>query len=158
MNTIWHVGVAVPDLDAGTGQLADVFGVTWRPAVTRSMTVKDADGREHRVDVRVTFSLGGPFAIEAWQGIPGTPLAVPRATWFHHIGYWVDDYPAERRRLAGLGYQPFLTSGSTLLLSRGPGGIGLEPCDPHRDQPYLRDLYPPTSPFAGDPVLPAPAQ
>jgi hypothetical protein len=31
------------------------------------------------VDCHVRFSLGGPFAIEVWQAIPGTPLAVPES-------------------------------------------------------------------------------
>jgi len=30
----------------------------------------------------------------------------------------------------------------------------VEPCDLHRDQPSLRDLFPAGSPFAGDPELP----
>jgi hypothetical protein len=36
---------------------------------------------------------------------------------------------------------------------RGPGGIGVEPEDVHRDMPSLRDLYPSASPFAGPPVF-----
>jgi hypothetical protein len=102
----------------------------------------------------VTFSLGGPFAVEVWQAIPDTPLATPQAGWLHHLGYWVEDYPAERQRLNTLGFVPVLTSEPTLLLSRGPGNIRVEPCDLRRDQPYLRDLYPTGSEFLGEPVLP----
>jgi catechol 2,3-dioxygenase-like lactoylglutathione lyase family enzyme len=118
------------------------------------MTINDGSGHPFDVDCHVTFSLGGPFAVEVWQAIPGTPLATPQAGWLHHLGYWVDDYPAERRRLETLGFAPFLTSEPTLLLSRGPGNICVEPCDLGRDQPYLRDLYPVGSAFFGDPLLP----
>ncbi|MEV5177839.1 hypothetical protein AB0L10_44135, partial [Streptomyces flaveolus] len=97
---------------------------------------------------------GGPFAFEIWQGIPGTPLAVPETGWLHHLGYWADDHAAERTRLERLGYPPFLRGDAGLTVHRGPGGLGLEPCDLGRDQPYLRDLYPPESPFHGEPVLP----
>ncbi len=31
MGSIWHIGIAVPDLDLGKKQLADVFGPRWRP-------------------------------------------------------------------------------------------------------------------------------
>lgn len=55
------------------------------------MTTKDAPGRPNEVDCHVTFSLGGPFAVEIWQAMPGTPQATPEAGWPHHIGYWVDE-------------------------------------------------------------------
>lgn len=154
MARVWHVGMAVPDLDRGRAEIGELFGLTWRPVITRSMTVTDEAGRVQDVDVQVTFSLGGPFAVELWQEIPGTPLATPAGGWFHHLGYWVDDHEAEKKRLAGLGWPPFMTSEPGLLLSRGPGNIVVEPCDLLRDQPYLRDLYPPDSPFFGEPLLP----
>jgi catechol 2,3-dioxygenase-like lactoylglutathione lyase family enzyme len=162
MGTIWHVGMAVPDLDKGLAAIGELFDLTWRPVVTRSMTIKDESGRPHDIDCHVTFSFGGPFAVEVWQAIPDTPLAMPESGYVHHLGYWVDDYAAERERLRALGYPPLLTSDPTLLISRGPGNILIEPCDLQRDQPYLRDLYPADSRFAGEPVPPptrqAPAQ
>lgn len=154
MGKVWHVGLAVPDLERGMAEIGELFGLTWRPVVTRSMTIKDAEHRERDVDVRVTFSLGGPFAVELWQAIPGTPLATPEAGWFHHLGYWVDDYAAEKHRLSELGHPPFLSSEPTLLISQGPGNLLVEPCDLRRDQPYLRDLYPADSAYFGPPVLP----
>lgn len=154
MGKIFHIGMAIPDLNRGLAEIGELFEVTWRPVVTRSMTIKDGSGRPYEVDCHVTFSLGGPFAVEVWQAIPGTPLAMPESGYFHHIGYWVEDYAAEKQRLSGLGYPPVMTSDPTLLLSRGPGNLCVEPCDLRRDQPYLRDLYPADSEFAGEPVLP----
>ena len=153
MARIWHIGMAVPDLDAGLAEIGELFGLDWRPVVTRSMTIKDAVGQAYDIDCQVTFS-GGPFAVEVWQAIPGTPLAMPASGYFHHVGYWAGDYAAEKQRLAALGYPPAVTSEPTLLLARGPGNLVVEPCDLLRDQPYLRDLYPGDSPFAGEPVLP----
>jgi hypothetical protein len=154
MSNIWHIGLAVPDLDAGMDYVGDLFDLRWRPVVTRSLTIVDERGRRHDVDCDLTFSMDGPFAVELWQAIPGTPLATPESGWLHHIGYWVQDYRSEGPRLAELGFTPFLTSDSTLLLSRGPGNLRVEPCDLHRDRPYLRDLYPPNSDFASEPVFP----
>jgi hypothetical protein len=65
------------------------------------------------VECHVVFSLGGPFAVEVWQAIPGT----------------------------------------TPLLNRGPAGTLIELCDLHSDRPSLRDLFPRTSEFAGEPLL-----
>lgn len=154
MNKIWHIGLAAPDLEKGMEQVGALFDLAWRPIVTRSMTIKEANGRPHKVDCHVTFSLGGTFAVEIWQAVPGTPLATPEAGWMHHVGYWVADHTAEKERLSALGYPPFLASDPTLLIAQGPGNLLIEPCDLQRDQPYLRDLYPAGSPFAGEPALP----
>ncbi|MCW2935287.1 MAG: hypothetical protein JWM19_6249 [Actinomycetia bacterium] len=152
MGSIWHIGIAVPDLDLGKKQLTDVFGLGWRPVRVRELTLTDAAGRQHDVACHVAFSLGGPFAVEVWQAIPGTPLDVPASGGVHHIGYWVDDIAAEARRLDALGYPGFATAGTVPLLSRGPAGTIVELCDLHSDRPSLRDLFPAGSEFAGEPV------
>ena len=153
MARIWHIGMAVPDLDAGLAEIGELFGLDWRPVVTRSMTIKDAVGQAYDIDCQVTFSRGGPFAVEVWQAIPGTPLDVPEAGGVHHIGYWVDDPAAEAKRLGALGYPGYATAGTTPLLNRGPAGTLIELCDLHSDRPSLRDLYPPGCEFAGEPLL-----
>ena len=154
MNNIWHIGMAVPDLERAQAELGELFGLQWRPVVVRSLTLTGPAGERYDVDCHVTFSLGGPFAVELWQSIPGTPLETPASGWVHHLGYWVDDFAGEGERLARLGHPPVLANGDAPLLNRGPGGLLIEPCNLHRDQPYLRDLYPPESPYAGAPVLP----
>jgi glyoxalase/bleomycin resistance protein/dioxygenase superfamily protein len=154
MTNIWHIGMAVPDLKQGMAEIGTLFDLEWRPVVVRSLTLTGGDGRVYDVDVSVTFSLGGPFAIELWKSIPDTPLATPESGWFHHIGYWADDFTAEADRLRDLGLPPVLTNGEQPLLNAGPGNMMVEPCDLHRDQPYLRDLFPAGSRFAGEPELP----
>jgi hypothetical protein len=105
------------------------------------------------VECHVAFSLGGPFAVEVCQAIPGTPLDAPETGGVHHIGYWVDDLAAEAQRLDALGYSSYATAGTTPLLNRGPGGTLIELCDLHSDRPSLRDLFPSESEFAGEPLL-----
>ena len=95
MGSIWHIGIAVPDLARGQQELGDVFGLRWRPARVRKLALADAAGRPEDVECHVVFSLGGPFAVEVWQAIPGTPLDMPEAGGVHHIGYWADDLGAE---------------------------------------------------------------
>jgi len=152
MGSIWHIGFAVPDLQESQEEFGEVFGLRWRPARVRRLTLADAAGRPYEVECHVIFSLGGPFAIEVWQAIPGTPLDVPEGGGVHHIGYWVDDLAAEAKRLGGLGYSGYATAGTTPLLNRGPAGTLIELCDLHSDRPSLRDLFPPGSEFAGEPL------
>ncbi len=33
MSKIWHVGMAVPDLDKGLAEIGELFDLTWRPGV-----------------------------------------------------------------------------------------------------------------------------
>jgi catechol 2,3-dioxygenase-like lactoylglutathione lyase family enzyme len=153
MGSIWHIGIAVPDLEKGQKELGEVFGLRWRPARVRKLTLTDAASRPCAVECHVAFSLGGPFAVEVWQAIPGTPLDMPEAGGVHHIGYWVDDLAAEAKRLDTLGYAGYATAGTTPLLNRGPAGTLIELCDLHSDRPSLRDLFPPGSEFAGEPLL-----
>jgi catechol 2,3-dioxygenase-like lactoylglutathione lyase family enzyme len=153
MESIWHIGIAVPDLARGKEELGEAFGLRWRPVRVRRLTLADAAGRSHEVECHVAFSLGGPFAVEVWQAIPGTPLDIPEAGGVHHIGYWVDDPAAEARRLEALGYPAYATVGATPLLNRGPAGTVIELCDLNSDRPSLRDLFPSGSEFAGEPLL-----
>jgi len=115
----------------------------------RKLTLADAGGRTYDVECHVVFSLGGPFAVEVRQAIPGTPLDMPQAGGLHHIGYWVDDLATEAERLHALGYPSHATAGASPLLNRGPAGTLIELCDLHSDRPSLRDLFPPESEFAG---------
>ena len=100
------------------------------------------------VECHVAFPRGA-FAVEVWQAVPGPPLDMPEAGGVHHIGYWVDDLAAEAKRLDAPGYA---TAAAAPLLSRGPAGTFIELCDPHSDRPSLRDLFPPGSEFAGEPL------
>jgi catechol 2,3-dioxygenase-like lactoylglutathione lyase family enzyme len=152
MGCIWHIGFAVPDLPESQKEFGEVFGLRWRPARVRRLTLADAAGRPYEVECHVVFSRGGPFAIEVWQAVPGTPLDVPEGGGVHHIGYWVDDLAAEAKRLGALGYPGYATVGTAPLLNRGPAGTLIEPCDLHSDRPSLRDLFPPGSEFAGEPL------
>ena len=153
MGSIWHIGIAVPELEQGKKELTEIFGLRWRPTRVRNLTLTDAAGRPGAVECHVTFSVGGPFAVEVWQAIAGTPLDMPEAGGVHHIGYWVDDLAAEAQRLDALGYPRYATVGTTPLLNRGPAGTVVELCDLHSDRPSLRDLFPPESEFAGEPLL-----
>jgi hypothetical protein len=61
---IWHIGIAVPDLEEGKKELSQVFGLNWRPARVRKLTLADAAGRRCEVECHVAFSLGAPFGSE----------------------------------------------------------------------------------------------
>ena len=152
MGSICSIGIVVPDLENGQKELGEVR-TRWLRGQVRKLTREVAATYPYEVECQVAFSLGGPFAVEVWQAIPGTPLDMPQAGGVHHIGYWVDDLAAEAKRLDALGYPGYATAGTTPLLNRGPAGTLIELCDLHSDRPSLRDLFPPGSEFAGEPLL-----
>src|SRR5690348_7350895 len=134
MGSVRHIGNAVPDLEKGQKELGEVFGLRWRPARVRKLTLTNAAGRPYAVECHVAFPRGA-FAVEVWQAIPGTPLDMPQAGGVHHTGYRVDDLAAEAKRLDAPGHA---AAGTTPLLNRGPAGTFIELCDPHSDRPSLR--------------------
>jgi hypothetical protein len=156
MVKIFHIGMAVPDLGKGLAEIGEIFQLAWRPIRIRKMTLVDTSGQPYDIECHVAFSVGGPFAVEVWQAIPGTPLAMPESGYFHHIGYWADDLGSESERLDNLGYPTVVNSGTVTLFNAGPGGLLLEPCDLQLDRPSLRDLFPPGSRYAGEPVSTSP--
>ena len=64
----------------------------------------------------------------------------------------MNNLATEAKRLDALGYPGYATAGTTPLPNRGPAGTLIEPCDLHSDRPSLRDLFPPGSEFAGEPL------
>ena len=55
--------------------------------------------------------------------------------------------------LEALGYPRYATAATTPVLNRGPSGTCIELCDLRSYRPSLRDLFPPGSEFAGEPLL-----
>jgi hypothetical protein len=113
------------------------------------------------VECHVAFSLGGSFAAEVWQAIPGTPLDIPEPGVVHHTrsrAWCTTPLPGRRprrrgERLDALGYPSYATAGTTPSAQPGPAGTLIELCDLRSERPPLRDVFPPGSEFAGKPLL-----
>src|SRR5260370_20267118 len=109
-------------------QVGEALAVTWRPIHERRTTVTDETGAKHDIVCRCTFSASAPFAIEMWQAIPGTPLAIPDTGILHHVGYWVEDLPQEVKRLEAAGFGSFMI-GPHLAIHQRPGALLLSSCE-----------------------------
>lgn len=149
MKGFFHVAFQVPDIEAAMEEIGALFDVEWRPVheVTLDLGTSVADSAPRRT--RVTFTTGGPPAIELfeWETLPGE-AALERSV-IHHIGRWVDDLPAESERLQ--------TSGCPLALTRPDVdgtpqrfaihetslGVNIELIDVAVPKPHMVDLWPP---------------
>ena len=77
MHRYHHIALAVPRLEVGMDEVGAALGLSWRPIQQFDTTVRDQDEAVHPASVRVTYSSGGPPAIELLECIPGTPLHAP---------------------------------------------------------------------------------
>ena len=57
MGSIWHIGIAVPDLEKGQKELGEVFGLHWRPARVRKLTLADAAGRPYEAECHIGYRV-----------------------------------------------------------------------------------------------------
>ena len=90
----FQVGMLVQDIEASRAELAEGLGVTWSSIVERQV----GDWK-----IRVCFVKEGPPYLELIEGPPGSPWDATAGSRIDHIGYWVDDLAAGKRRLADAG-------------------------------------------------------
>ena len=70
MRKLFHIGLAVPELEKSMAEIGELFDLEWRPVGVATVPLVDSNGRHSEVDVRVTFSIPGPFARRAMGGDP----------------------------------------------------------------------------------------
>lgn len=98
MKKLEHIGIAVEDLDAAERIFGDVLG---SPAYKREEVAGEAvltaffRSGESKVELLVPTSPDSAIAKHLARRGPG----------LHHVAFYVDDLPAELKRLEGLGYR-----------------------------------------------------
>ena len=100
---MFHVGVIVPEIEAGMEEIGRRFGVSWpRPPGDASIRVRTAKGIQV-MESRFAYTAEGPPYIELIQGVPGTVWEAASGSRIHHLGAFVDDLDAEIERLVAEG-------------------------------------------------------
>lgn len=96
MRGLYHVGFAVPDVEAA------------REAVGRALSVEFGPAKSRRIGdwgTRVALSVEGPPFLELIEGPPGSPWHTPDGPRFDHLGVWSADLVSDRDVLAARGCQ-----------------------------------------------------
>nr|WP_179275197.1 VOC family protein [Rhodococcus sp. 06-1059B-a] len=101
---LFHVGIAVPDLESAMEKWSASYSYAWRPVVERRNMRMFSFGVEHSISLRRTYSVDGPPYIELveYDHILWAPGGVLSGT---HIGFWVDDMQAEISRLRAIDHR-----------------------------------------------------
>ena len=103
----FHVGIIVPDLEAGLAEIAKRFGVTFPdppPTSGADVLVRTAAG-EMRAEVIGVYSAEGPPYLEVIKAVPGTVWEAGEGSRIHHLGAFVDDLDDEVARLRAEGVE-----------------------------------------------------
>ena len=104
-DNVFHIGIIVPEIEAGMAEIGKRFGVTWpRPPSAGEVSVRTEAGTA-AASVVTVYTAEGPPYLELLQGVPGTVWEAGPGSRIHHIGAFVDDLDDEVARLTAEGAQ-----------------------------------------------------
>jgi hypothetical protein len=106
----FHTGFVVRDLDAVIEGLREVLDLRWTAVQHVTIDAWTDQGRE-QIPMRYVYSVETPH-IELIEANASSIWRADGALQLHHLGFWVDDLPAEAVRLEALGLVPELAGAS----------------------------------------------
>lgn len=96
---MYHVGIVVPDLHAARDRLHDLIGVSWGPIVEQDLDVRDGDGNDLTVPLKMCYSTAFPY-LELIEESPGTIWECNDYSNLHHIGFYSDALAADSKKMS----------------------------------------------------------
>jgi catechol 2,3-dioxygenase-like lactoylglutathione lyase family enzyme len=132
LGELFHVGIRVADIDKAMDDLAGGGGGWARPQHRQQPVWLPGTGQTE-LELRFTYSSGGPVHLELLQGPPGSVWAGDEAPGPHHLGYWVEDVAAITERLVSEGWsleaasRPPEEGYGAFTYVRSPSGVLVEP-------------------------------
>src|SRR5579863_4441636 len=100
---MYHTGIIVDDLEKAMTSYSAALGLTWAEPIPSSGHLKTRKGMLPRLQW-FTYSMEGDHRIELVEVIDNTAWATCSKPRLDHMGYWVDDFASEFRRLESLGF------------------------------------------------------
>ncbi|MEX1006596.1 MAG: VOC family protein [Acidimicrobiia bacterium] len=131
LSEMFHVGIVVPDLDAGCARFTELLSIQWGPIIEGDIAVRDGEGNDLVVPNRICYSTRPPY-LEFIQEVPGTPWVCNEHSNLHHIGFFSDALAAASAGLSAAACPLELLDGhanappSTFTYHRDPLGVRVE--------------------------------
>ena len=133
LQRIFHIGMAVSDLEASRVSLGAELNLEWSPVKSFDpLPFWTPEQGSHEVSVQACYSRQGPQHLELVQGTGPfyDPSVQPDS---RHIGVWVDDLVEEAGKLTASGWKvlaagasPAEGYGTICYLSPSTGGLVIE--------------------------------
>jgi catechol 2,3-dioxygenase-like lactoylglutathione lyase family enzyme len=131
LSEMFHVGIVVPDLEAGQARFSELLGVEWGPIVEGDIEIRDRDGNDLVVPNRICYSTQPPY-LELITEVPGTPWVCNEHSNLHHIGFFSNALAADSGHLRAAACPLELVDGhgdappTTFTYHRDPLGVRIE--------------------------------
>ena len=100
----YHQGVRVSDLEQSMAELGATMSLDWCQPQERQQALWLPDVGTTSVDLRFTYSAGGPQHVELLQGASGSVWDGTERPGLHHVGLWSDDVAGETDGLVAAGW------------------------------------------------------
>jgi catechol 2,3-dioxygenase-like lactoylglutathione lyase family enzyme len=134
LSEMYHVGIVVPDLEAGCAHFTELLGIVWGPVIENEIALRDGDGNDLLVPNRICYSTAAPY-LELIEEQPGTPWVCNEHSNLHHIGFFSDALVADSGHLTQahcpleLGGRDGSTAPTVFTYHRDPLGVRIEYVD-----------------------------
>ncbi len=132
LTELMHVGIVVPDLEAGMAHFTELLGIGWATPMENQIEIVDADGTVTPVLNRICYSAEPPY-LELIEEAPGTPWVCNEYSNLHHIGFYGSSPAAASEHFAGVGCPLEIRSGGdgdpAWIYHRDPLGVRVEVID-----------------------------
>lgn len=134
MESYFHVGIVVADLDVARAHFTDLLGTEWGPIMETELPIRTGDGDAAVVPNRICYSTAPPY-LELIQEVPGTPWVCNEHSNLHHLGFFVGVLGGEADRLVGAGCPLEIMGGQgegppeSFTYHRDPLGVRVELVD-----------------------------
>jgi hypothetical protein len=131
LSELFHVGIVVPDLDAGCARFTELLGIEWGPVMQNDIEVRDGEGNDRVVPNLICYSTAAPH-IELIQEVLGTPWVCNEHSNIHHVGFFSDVLVADSGHLRAASCPLELMDGNgdgppgMFAYHRDPLGVRLE--------------------------------
>lgn len=129
----FHTGLVVPDLSRAMEEYGKALNLTWaKPFTFEALPIWTPETGLQHVRLEVTYSVEGPQHLEIQTGEAGSFYDPARGSNFH-VGYWVEDLPAEIEtmlsrgwKVLGAGAAPEDGYGTFAYVEQPGGGLRVE--------------------------------
>jgi len=104
INSLYHIGILVPDIDAAIERYGEIYGVTFRPPIeVTSCRVVQRNGSDAPFTCRLSYSTRGPMYVELVEAQGDGLWSAANIGGIHHIGMWSEDPKAQAEQLVADG-------------------------------------------------------